>query len=338
MKYLEKTDFFDLSRQEKRRVRHGKVRDMYDLLPYLVLIATDRISAFDVVLPQCIPYKGATLNLQTEYFLKNTEDICPNWRLETPDPNVMIGKKLTPFKIEMVIRGYWTGSGWKAYKKYWESHEEGEFEICGIPIPKGIKEWYQFDVPIITPTTKADKGHDENISRKDIIAQGLATEAQYTQLEKYTLALFQRGQELAAQRGLILIDTKFEFGIDEGTGTIYLIDEVLTADSSRYVYVNGFEEAVAKGETPKALSKEFVRDWLKKHGFEGNKGQTVPIMSEEFVEEVSDLYIKLYETITGKTFVKPDVRNIEARIRKAINKVMTSIHTKEAVLDIVLNM
>jgi phosphoribosylaminoimidazole-succinocarboxamide synthase len=317
-KFLKKTSFFNLSRQERRKVRHGKVRDMYDLLPYLILIATDRISAFDVILPQCIPYKGATLNLQTEYFLRNSDDICPNWRIKTPDPNVMIGWKLKPFLVEMVIRGYFTGSAWRAYKKYWESHKEGEFTICGIPIPKGIQEWHKFDIPIITPTTKAEKGHDENISREEIISQGLATEEQYIQLENYTLKLFQRGQELAAKRGLILIDTKFEFGIHEKTGKIYLIDELLTADSSRYVYADGFEESIAKGQTPPALSKEFVRDWLKKNGFEGKKGQTIPVMSEEFVEEVSNLYIKLYETLTGEIFVKHSTKDIKSRVRKSI--------------------
>ncbi|MDR1737912.1 MAG: phosphoribosylaminoimidazolesuccinocarboxamide synthase [Candidatus Symbiothrix sp.] len=279
-------------------VYHGKVRDVYAIgQEILVMIATDRISAFDVILPEGIPYKGQVLNQIAAQFLDATSDILPNWKLATPDPMVTVGLRCEPFKVEMVIRGYLTGSAWREYKA-------GARSICGVALPEGMKENQKFPVPIITPTTKADEGHDENISKEEIIAQGLASREDYEQLEQYTQALFQRGTEIAAQKGLILVDTKYEFGKKDGK--IYLIDEIHTPDSSRYFYAEGYQERFEKGEEQKQLSKEFVRKWLMENGFQGKTGQKVPTMTPEYCNSVSERYIELYEHITGKTFVKAD--------------------------------
>lgn len=293
------------------RVYHGKVRDVYfigdDLL---VMIATDRISAFDVILPQGIPYKGQVLNQIAAKFLDATADIVPNWKLAVPDPMVTVGLRCEPFKVEMVIRGYLTGSAWREYKA-------GARVLCGIPLPEGMKENQKFPSPIITPTTKADEGHDENISKEEIIAQGLVSKEDYEQLEKYTYALFQRGTEIAAEKGLILVDTKYEFGKKDGK--IYLIDEIHTPDSSRYFYAEGYEERFSKGEEQKQLSKEFVRKWLMDNGFQGKEGQQVPEMTPEYCESVSRRYIELYEKITGETFQKADISHVSDRIREHID-------------------
>ncbi len=304
---------FSLPRQKS--VYHGKVRDVYFLEgEQVAMIATDRISAFDVVLPKGIPFKGQVLNQIASYFLKATEDIVPNWLIDTPDPMVALGHYCEPFKVEMVIRGYITGSAWRAYKA-------GEREICGIKLPDGLRENEAFAEPIITPTTKEDEGHDENISREEIIAKGIVSEEDYVQLEAYTKALFKRGQEMARERGLILVDTKYEFGKKDGK--IYLIDEIHTPDSSRYFYADGYEERFAKGEEQKQLSKEFVRQWLIQNGFQGQDGQKVPEMTEEYCSSVSERYIELYEKVTGLSFVKEEsddpakriVRNLEERLK-----------------------
>ena len=291
-------------------VYHGKVRDVYSIgEDILVMIATDRISAFDVVLPQGIPYKGQVLNQIAAKFLEATADIVPNWKLAVPDPMVTVGVKCDPFKVEMVIRGYLTGSAWREYKA-------GKRTLCGIDLPEGMKENQKFLSPIITPTTKADEGHDENISREEIIAQGLVSREDYEQLERYTQALFQRGTEMAASKGLILVDTKYEFGKKEGK--IYLIDEIHTPDSSRYFYAEGYQDRFEKGEEQKQLSKEFVRKWLMENGFQGKEGQAVPEMTPEYCESVSERYIELYEKITGETFVKADISDVPSRIEKNI--------------------
>lgn len=291
-------------------VYHGKVRDVYSIgQDTLVMIATDRISAFDVILPQGIPYKGQVLNQIAAKFLDATSDIVPNWKVAVPDPMVTVGLRCEPFKVEMVIRGYLTGSAWRAYKA-------GERTICGIPLPEGMKEDQKFPLPIITPTTKADEGHDENISKEEIIAQGLVNKEDYEQLEKYTQALFQRGTEMAASKGLILVDTKYEFGKKDGK--IYLIDEIHTPDSSRYFYAEGYQDRFEKGEEQKQLSKEFVRKWLMENGFQGKEGQTVPEMTPEYCESVSERYIELYEKITGEKFVKADISDVPVRIEKNI--------------------
>lgn len=288
----------------------GKVRDVYTIDDkYLVMIATDRISAFDVVLPKGIPYKGQVLNQIAAKFLDATTDICPNWKIDSPDPMVTIGKFCQPFPVEMIIRGYLTGSSWRLYKS-------GKREICGVPLPDGMKEHQRFPEPIVTPTTKATEGHDEDISREEIIKQGLVSSEDYAILEKYTIALFKRGTEIAASRGLILVDTKYEFGKAEGK--IYLIDEIHTPDSSRYFYSEGYEERQAKGEQQKQLSKEFVREWLMANGFQGQAGQQVPEMNEEWVKEISERYIELYENITGEKFVRSDAGNALSRVESNI--------------------
>lgn len=300
----------------QKSVYHGKVRDVYSIGDdLLVMIATDRISAFDVVLPEGIPYKGQVLNQIAEKFLDATADILPNWKLASPDPMVTVGLKCEPYKIEMVIRGYLTGSAWREYKA-------GNKTICGITLPDGMKENQKFPSPIITPTTKADEGHDENISREEIIAQGIINEDEYVQLEKYTYALFQRGTEIAAEKGLILVDTKYEFGKKDGK--IYLIDEIHTPDSSRYFYANSYQELYEQGKEQKQLSKEFVRKWLMDNGFQGKDGQKVPEMTPQYCESVAERYIELYEKITGDKFVKADVSNIESRIKSNVEEYLKS--------------
>jgi phosphoribosylaminoimidazole-succinocarboxamide synthase len=290
----------------------GKVRDVYNIKDdYLVMVVSDRISAFDVVLPRGIPYKGQVLNQIAAKFLDATSDIVPNWKISSPDPNVTVGLMADPFKVEMVIRGYVTGHAWREYR-------DGKRILCGIPMAEGLKEHDSFPEPIITPTTKADEGHDEDISREEIMASGLVSEEDYLMLEEYTRALFQRGTEMAAKMGLILVDTKYEFGKKDGK--IVLIDEIHTPDSSRYFYAEGYEERQAAGEQQKQLSKEFVRQWLIANGFQGKEGQTVPDMPDAFVEEVSERYIELYESITGEKFVKADTNRIEERILKNINE------------------
>ena len=273
---------------------HGKVRDVYYIEnELLVMIASDRISAFDVILPNPIPFKGQVLNQIAAYMLKATSDICPNWLLDTPAPNVAIGKKCTPFKIEMVVRGNLVGHAWRTY------HAGGRI-LCGVPLPEGLNENDYFPTPIITPSTKASEGHDEDISKENIIAQGLASAEDWAVLEKYALALFQRGKEIAAKQGLILVDTKYEFG--KIGDTIYLMDEIHTPDSSRYFYAEGFEERQVKKEKQKQLSKEFVREWLIENNFMGKEGQTVPHMSEEWIDTISKRYIELYEQVIGEKF------------------------------------
>jgi phosphoribosylaminoimidazole-succinocarboxamide synthase len=293
-------------------VYHGKVRDVYSIgQDLLVMIATDRISAFDVVLPQGIPYKGQVLNQIASKFLDATEDIVPNWKLATPDPMVTVGLRCEPYKVEMVIRGYLTGSAWREYKA-------GARTLCGVQLPDGMKENQKFPAPIITPTTKADEGHDENISKEEIIAQGLVSEKEYEELEKYTYALFQRGTEMAAEKNLILVDTKYEFGKKDGR--IYLIDEIHTPDSSRYFYANAYQDLFEKGEEQKQLSKEFVRKWLMENGFHGKEGQQVPEMTEEYCNSVSERYIELYEKIVGEKFIKADSSDVAERIDENISK------------------
>lgn len=291
-------------------VYHGKVRDVYSVGDKLVMVASDRISAFDVVLPKGIPYKGQMLNQIAAKFLDDTKDICPNWKLATPDPMVTVGIRCEGFPVEMIVRGYLCGSAWRAYKS-------GVREICGVKIPDGMKENQKFETPIITPTTKAEIGkHDEDISKEEILAQGLVSKEDYEVLEKYTLALFQRGTEIAAKRGLILVDTKYEFG--KANGTIYLMDEIHTPDSSRYFYSEGYAERFAKGEAQKQLSKEFVREWLMENGFQGKAGQQVPEMTDEIVKSISERYIELYENIVGEKFVKADTSSIAERIEKNV--------------------
>ena len=278
----------------------------------LVMVATDRISAFDVVLPKGIPFKGQMLNQIAAKFLDATTDICPNWKMATPDPMVTVGVMCEGFPVEMIVRGYLCGSAWRAYKS-------GVREICGVKLPEGMKENQKFPEPIITPTTKAEIGeHDADISKEEILAKGLATPEEYAILEKNTMALFKRGTEIAAERGLILVDTKYEFG--KHNGTIYLMDEIHTPDSSRYFYSEGYEERFAKGEPQKQLSKEFVREWLMDNGFQGKEGQQVPEMTDEIVTSISERYIELYEHITGEKFVKEDTSNIAERIEKNVTE------------------
>ena len=283
----------------------GKVRDVYSIDNQLVMVASDRISAFDHVLPRPIPFKGQVLNQVATHFLQATADICPNWLEKTPDPNVAIGQRAEAIPIEMVIRGYLTGHAWRTYKS-------GLRELCGVSLPEGMKEHDKFPEPIITPATKAEEGHDEDISREAILAQGIVSEKDYLQLEKYTHALFQRGTEMAAKQGLILVDTKYEFG--KIGDKIVLIDEIHTPDSSRYFYADGYEERQAQGLAQKQLSKEFVREWLMANGFQGLEGQTMPIMPDEFVQQVTERYIELYEKITGKTFERANTADILARM------------------------
>lgn len=305
-KALTRTDF---QFEGQKSVYHGKVRDVYDVDDKLVMVATDRISAFDVILPKGIPFKGQVLNQIAASFLDATSDIVPNWKLATPDPMVTVGLKCEGFRVEMIIRGYLTGSAWRDYK-------DGCRNLCGNILPEGMRENERFPEPLVTPTTKADEGHDENISKEEIIAQGLVSKEDYELMEQYTKALFQRGSEIAASKGLILVDTKYEFG--KRDGKIYLIDEIHTPDSSRYFYADGYQEKFEKGEPQKQLSKEFVRQWLIEHDFMGKEGQTVPEMTDEYVESVSERYIELYEHITGESFVKAESENIEERIRKNV--------------------
>ncbi len=295
----------------------GKVRDVYTINnKYLVMVVSDRISAFDVVLPEAIPYKGQVLNQIAAKFLKATADIVPNWVVSVPEPSVTIGRICDPFKVEMVIRGYLAGHAWREYSA-------GRRQVCGVSLPEGLKENDKLPEPIITPTTKASVGHDEDISKEQILERGIVSAADYTQLENYTRALFKRGTEIAAKQGLILVDTKYEFG--KADGTIYLIDEIHTPDSSRYFYSDGYSERQEKGEPQKQLSKEFVRKWLIENGFQGKEGQVVPLMTKEIVGSISERYIELFEQITGESFIKPGEENVLARVEKAINNELTAL-------------
>lgn len=297
----------------QKSVYHGKVRDVYNLGDRLVMVATDRISAFDVILPEGIPFKGQVLNQIAAQFLDATSDICPNWKLATPDPMVTVGLMCEGFPVEMIVRGYLCGSAWRAYKG-------GVREICGVKLPEGMRENQKFPTPIITPTTKAEYGeHDEDISKEEILAKGLATPEEYATLEKYALALFARGTEIAAKRGLILVDTKYEFG--KYNGEVYLMDEIHTPDSSRYFYADGYEERFEKGEAQKQLSKEFVREWLLNNGFQvhGDNDQQIPEMTPEVVKSISERYIELYEHITGTTFEPAAENDVLGRIEKNVN-------------------
>jgi len=315
MNALTNTDFhFD----GQKNVYHGKVRDVYTVKnDLLVMIATDRISAFDVVLPKGIPYKGQMLNQIAAKFLDATADIVPNWKLACPDPMVTVGLRCQGYPVEMIVRGYLCGSAWRTYKS-------GIREICGVKIPNGMRENQRFPTPIITPTTKAELGrHDEDISKEEILKQGLVSKEEYDLLEKYTMALFMRGSEIAAARGLILVDTKYEFGNREGK--IYLIDEIHTPDSSRYFYAEGYEERFEKGEAQKQLSKEFVREWLMENGFQGKDGQQVPEMTPEIVAGISERYIELFENITGESFDKADIADITSRIEKNVVEYLKTV-------------
>jgi phosphoribosylaminoimidazole-succinocarboxamide synthase len=314
MKAITSTNF---NFPNQKNVYNGKVRDVYNINDeYLAMVVTDRISAFDVVLPKGIPYKGQVLNQLAEIFLKSTEDIVPNWMLSSPDPNVTVGHFCEPFKIEMVIRGYLTGHAWRTYKS-------GKREICGIQMPEGMIEHQKFPTPIITPTTKADFGHDEDISRDEILKQGLVSEEDYLQLENYTKAIFQRGTEMANERGLILVDTKYEFG--KKNDKIFLIDEIHTPDSSRYFYKDGYQERQNNGDSQKQLSKEFVREWLMENGFQGKDGQQIPEMNKDFVDSVSKRYIELYENVSGLKFVKGDNQDPMERIESNVNDFFSNI-------------
>ena len=296
---------------------NGKVRDVYTLdNGLLVMVASDRISAFDHVLPKGIPHKGQVLNQVATMFLDATKDIVPNWLLATPDPSVAIGYACEPIRIEMVIRGYMSGHAAREYKA-------GKRLLCGVPMPEGMKENDKFPQPIITPATKAEEGHDEDISREEILKQGLVPEDVYLKLEEYTRALFQRGTEMAAEQGLILVDTKYEFGMYDGE--IYLIDEIHTPDSSRYFYVDGYEDRQAKGEAQKQLSKEFVRQWLIENGFQGLEGQTMPLMPDEFVDVVTNRYVELFEKITGRSFERADTSDIQQRIQDNVNAYLEGV-------------
>lgn len=307
MKALTKTEF---NFPGATKFYRGKVRDVYTVGDKFVMIATDRISAFDVVLPKGIPYKGQVLNQIAAEFLDTTSDIVPNWKISVPHPNVTIGHRCEPYPVEMIVRAYLTGSSWRTYKS-------GQRHICGVPVPDGLKEHDRFPEPIITPTTKAVEGHDEDITREEIISSGLIPEKEYLQLEKYSLEIFKRGTEIAAKRGLILVDTKYEFGKKDGK--IYLIDEIHTPDSSRYFYLEGYEERQAKGEAQKQLSKEFVREWLMAKNFQGREGQAIPEMSDAFVKEVSERYIELYEKVTGKAFKRGSSQKIQEEIFAAVS-------------------
>ena len=313
-KTLVRTDF---NFEGQTNVYHGKVRDVYSIgNDILVMVATDRISAFDVILPKGIPSKGQVLNQIAASFLDATADIVPNWKLATPDPMVTVGKKCEGFAVEMIIRGYLTGSAWRAYK-------EGCREICGVKLPDGMRENERFPEPIITPTTKAAEGHDEDISREEIIAKGIVSKEDYEQVEKYTRAQFARGTEIAASKGLILVDTKYEFG--KADGKVILMDEIHTPDSSRYFYADGYQEKFEKGEPQKQLSKEFVRQWLIENGFMGKEGQQVPEMTDEYCETVSQRYIELYEDITGKKFVPCADEDLAARIEKNVSEYLKTL-------------
>ncbi len=309
-----KTDF---NFPNQKNLYVGKVRDVYNINDeYLAMVVSDRISAFDVVLPEGIPFKGQVLNQIATRFLDATSDIVPNWKIATPDPMVTVGHLADPFMVEMVIRGYLTGHAWREYKA-------GKRMLCGVPMPEGMKENQKFEKPIITPTTKAMEGHDEDISREEILKQGIVSKEDYEMLENYTQALFARGTEIAADKGLILVDTKYEFGKKDGV--IYLIDEIHTPDSSRYFYSEGYAERLAKNEQQKQLSKEFVREWLMENGFQGKDGQKVPEMTDEKVNEISERYIELYEQIIGEKFVKADAKSVNARIEKNILTCLESL-------------
>ncbi len=307
---------FNFDGQKSKYV--GKVRDVYDIKDkYLVMVVTDRISAFDVVLPKGIPYKGQVLNQIASKFLDATSDICPNWKIASPDPMVTVGYKCEPFAVEMIVRAYLTGSSWRDYKA-------GAREICGVKLPEGMKEHQAFPEPILTPTTKAEQGaHDENISKEEILRRGIVSPEDYAILEKYSLELFRRGSEMAREKGLILVDTKYEFGKKDGE--VYLIDEIHTPDSSRYFYADGYQERFDKGEQQRQLSKEFVREWLMENGFQGKAGQTVPEMTPEIVDSISERYIELYEKIIGEPFVKADPKNIEERIENNIKNMLARL-------------
>lgn len=295
----------------------GKVRDVYNIADkVLVMVVSDRISAFDVVLPKGIPFKGQILNQIAAKFLDATADIVPNWKISTPDPMVTLGKRCVPLKLEVIVRGYLAGSAWREY-------QAGARELCGVKLPEGMKENDKFPTPIITPTTKADEGHDENISKEEAIAKGIVSREDYELLEKYALALFQRGSEIAAKRGLILVDTKYEFGKDGDK--IILIDEIHTPDSSRYFYADGYEEKQRKGEKQRQLSKEFVREWLMEKGFQGKEGQKVPEMTPEIVEKISERYMELYEHITGEKFRRTDTENVLQRIENNVSKALKEL-------------
>ena len=315
MNALTKTEF---NFKGQTAVYHGKVRDVYTINDDLmVMVATDRISAFDVILPKGIPFKGQVLNQIAAKFLDATADICPNWKLATPDPQVTVGLKCEGFRVEMIIRGILTGSAWRDYKN-------GCREICGVKLPEGMKENQRFPEPIITPTTKADEGHDLNISKEEIIAQGIVSAEDYAIMEDYTRKLFARGQEIAAKQGLILVDTKYEFG--KRDGKVYLIDEIHTPDSSRYFYADGYEEKFAKGEPQKQLSKEFVRQWLIEHNFMNEPGQVMPEITDEYAESVSDRYIELYEHIVGEKFDRAkETCDIAARIEKNVSEYLANV-------------
>lgn len=307
MATLLKTDFHFPA---QTAVYHGKVRDVYTINDStLVMVATDRISAFDVVLPEGIPYKGQVLNQIAAFFLDATRDIVPNWKLATPDPMVTVGQRAEAFPVEMIIRGYLAGSAWREYAA-------GKREICGVKLPDGMVENQAFPEPIITPTTKAAEGHDENISAEEIVARGLVSEENYKTMAEYTMALYRRGVDMAAQKGLLLVDTKYEFGLLDGK--VILIDEIHTPDSSRYWYADGYQERLAAGEPQRQLSKEFVRQWLISNGFMGKDGQKVPYMTPEVVNSISERYIELYEHLTGNTFVKAEETDLDARIEKNV--------------------
>ena len=318
MKALTKTEF---QFEGQKSVYHGKVRDVYNINDnLLVMVATDRISAFDVVLPKGIPYKGQVLNQIAAKFLDATTDICPNWKLATPDPMVTVGMKCEGFRVEMIIRSILTGSAWREYKN-------GCRELCGVKLPDGMKENERFPQPIITPTTKADEGHDMNISREEIIAQGIVSAEDYAVMEDYTRKIFQRGQDIAAKRGLILVDTKYEFG--KRDGKVYLIDEIHTPDSSRYFYADGYEEKLVKGEPQRQLSKEFVRQWLIEHDFMNEPGQVMPEITDEYAESVSERYIELYEHIVGEKFEREtNNENIAERIEKNVSSWLNAFKNK----------
>jgi phosphoribosylaminoimidazole-succinocarboxamide synthase len=302
----------------QKSIYKGKVRDVYNIDDkYLLMVVSDRISAFDVVLPRGIPYKGQVLNQIAAKFLDATSDIVPNWKIATPDPTVTIGHICKPYPLEMIVRAYLTGSSWRTYRS-------GSRKICGITLPDGLKEHEKFPVPIITPTTKAEQGrHDEDISKEEILESGLVGEEEYSVIEKYTMDVFLKGSEIAAQRGLILVDTKYEFGNKDGK--IMLIDEINTPDSSRYFYADGYQERFDKGLPQKQLSKEFVREWLMENGFQGQQGQKVPEMSDEFVSQVSGRYIELYEKITGEKFEKADIMDVRTRIEKNCKKFLETL-------------
>ncbi len=308
----------DFHFEGQKSLYHGKVRDVYNIDDrYLAMVATDRISAFDVILPKGIPFKGQVLNQIASKFLDATSDICPNWKIASPDPMVTVGHRCESFPVEMIVRAYLTGSSWRDYKA-------GARQICGVPIPEGMREHQRFPHPIVTPTTKAEQGeHDANISKEEIISRGLVSREDYEVLERYALQLFERGSQMAARQGLILVDTKYEFGKKDGK--IYLIDEIHTPDSSRYFYADGYQERFDGGLPQRQLSKEFVREWLMEHGFQGGEGQQVPEMTDEFVRSVSDRYIELYERITGEKFVRDESDDISERIENNVKNMLARL-------------